>query len=46
MRSIDMPPELFIPAFSIARIVGWTAHVLEQQSDNVIFRPQSKYIEN
>lgn len=46
MRSIDMPPELFTPSFSIARIVGWTAHVLEQQSDNVIFRPQSEYIGN
>lgn len=46
MRSIDMPPELFTPTFSIARIVGWTAHILEQQSDNVIFRPQSEYVKN
>ncbi|MDN7243028.1 citrate synthase/methylcitrate synthase [Planococcus sp. N028] len=46
MRSIDMPSELFTPTFSIARIVGWTAHALEQQQDNVIFRPQSEYIGN
>lgn len=46
MRSIDMPPELFTPTFSVARIVGWTAHVLEQQEDNTIFRPQSEYIGN
>ncbi|CEG24387.1 Citrate synthase 1 [Planococcus massiliensis] len=46
MRSIDMPPALFTPTFSVARIVGWTAHVLEQQRDNVIFRPQSEYIGN
>ena len=46
MRSIEMPPELFTPTFSIARIVGWTAHVIEQQADNVIFRPQSEYIGN
>ncbi|MFD1031439.1 citrate synthase/methylcitrate synthase [Metaplanococcus flavidus] len=46
MRSIQMPPELFTPTFSIARIVGWTAHILEQQEDNVIFRPQSEYIGN
>nr|WP_251047634.1 citrate/2-methylcitrate synthase [Planococcus sp. ISL-110] len=26
MRSIAMPPELFTPTFSIARIVGWTVH--------------------
>lgn len=46
MRSIEMPPELFTPTFSIARIVGWSAHVLEQQQDNTIFRPQSEYIGN
>ena len=46
MRSIDMPTELFTPTFSVARIVGWTAHALEQQQDNVIFRPQSEYIGN
>ena len=44
MRSIAMPTQLFTPTFSIARIVGWTAHALEQQEDNVIFRPQSEYI--
>ncbi len=46
MRSIQMPSELFTPTFSIARIVGWTAHAIEQQRDNVIFRPQSEYIGN
>lgn len=44
MRSIAMPTALFTPTFSIARIVGWTAHALEQQENNVIFRPQSEYI--
>ena len=44
MRSIAMPTELFTPTFSVARIVGWTAHALEQQENNVIFRPQSEYI--
>ncbi|MEK5040692.1 citrate synthase/methylcitrate synthase [Sporosarcina sp. FSL K6-3457] len=43
MRSIDMPPALFTPTFSAARIVGWTAHAIEQLSDNTIFRPQSVY---
>lgn len=44
MRAIDMPPELFTPTFSVARMVGWTAHAIEQLSDNTIFRPQSVYI--
>ncbi|MFC4410301.1 citrate synthase/methylcitrate synthase [Chungangia koreensis] len=46
MRSIAMPPELFTPTFSAARIVGWTAHAIEQLSDNTIFRPQSIYVGN
>lgn len=44
MRSINMPPELFTPTFSAARVVGWTAHAMEQLSDNTIFRPQSVYV--
>lgn len=44
MRSIKMPTQLFTPTFSVARIIGWTAHTLEQQENNVIFRPQSEYI--
>ncbi|MEH7392353.1 citrate synthase/methylcitrate synthase [Bacillus sp. JJ1503] len=44
MRSIEMPPELFTPTFSVARIIGWTAHAIEQLQDNSIFRPQSEYI--
>lgn len=44
MRSIQLPPELFTPTFSAARMVGWTAHAIEQLSDNTIFRPQSLYI--
>ncbi|MGB2871001.1 citrate/2-methylcitrate synthase, partial [Psychrobacillus psychrotolerans] len=44
MRSINMPSELFTPTFSVARIVGWTAHAIEQLEDNTIFRPQSIYV--
>lgn len=44
MRAIDLDPLLFTPTFSIARMVGWTAHAMEQAEDNTIFRPQSVYI--
>jgi citrate synthase len=44
MRAVQMPPALFTPTFTAARIVGWTAHVLEQSQNNRIFRPQSTYI--
>ncbi|MFX3672879.1 MAG: citrate/2-methylcitrate synthase [Paenisporosarcina sp.] len=44
MRAIQMDPVLFTPTFSIARMVGWTAHAMEQAEDNTIFRPQSVYV--
>lgn len=44
MRAIGMPSELFTPTFTASRTVGWTAHILEQASDNVIYRPEAKYV--
>lgn len=42
--SLGIPVDLFTPIFAIARTTGWTAHVLEQLSDNRLIRPQSVYI--
>ncbi|MGW9019135.1 citrate synthase/methylcitrate synthase [Priestia megaterium] len=44
MRAIDMSPNLFTPTFTVSRMVGWTAHVIEQSKDNTIFRPEAKYV--
>lgn len=41
--SLGIPIDLFTPIFAIARASGWTAHVLEQQADNRLFRPLSAY---
>lgn len=41
--SLGIPTDLFTPIFAIARTSGWTAHVIEQLSDNRLIRPQSVY---
>ncbi|MDD9268687.1 citrate synthase [Paenibacillus sp. GCM10023248] len=44
MRAIALPTSLFTPSFTLSRMVGWTAHLMEQAGCNRIFRPQSQYI--
>jgi citrate synthase len=43
LYALDIPLDLFIPMFAIARIAGWTAHVLEQQQNNRLIRPRAYY---
>ncbi|MEO6789257.1 MAG: citrate/2-methylcitrate synthase, partial [Chthoniobacteraceae bacterium] len=42
--SLGLPTDMFTPIFAISRTAGWTAHVLEQLSDNRLYRPLSEYI--
>ncbi len=39
-----VPEELFACTFPAARVVGWTANLLEQIGDNRIFRPSATYV--
>jgi citrate synthase len=39
-----VPPELFTPLYSSARVAGWSAHVLEQKREGRLIRPTAKYI--
>ncbi len=41
---MGIPEELFTPLFACSRIVGWTAHILEQWSDNRLIRPRANYV--
>ncbi len=42
MLGIDV--DLFTPLFVMSRTSGWTAHVMEQLSDNRLIRPRAEYI--
>jgi citrate synthase len=39
----EVPPELFTPMFSCARVAGWAAHVLEQKREARLIRPTAIY---
>ena len=41
---LGIPSIFFTPIFALARVSGWLAHILEQRSDNRIYRPKSLYI--
>lgn len=41
---LGIPTDLFTPIFAMSRIAGWTAHVMEQYSDNRLIRPISEYV--
>jgi 2-methylcitrate synthase len=41
MMGIDI--DMYTPIFVVARITGWTAHILEQLANNRLIRPLSEY---
>lgn len=41
--TLNIPTDLFTPIFAMARITGWTAHLLEQWADNRLIRPRAAY---
>lgn len=43
-RSLGLPPEFFTPMFAMARIYGYTAHVLEARLNNRLIRPAARYL--
>lgn len=42
-HAMDIPMELYTPIFAVSRVVGWTAHILEQWANNRLIRPLAKY---
>lgn len=41
---IGLELDLFTPMFALSRLGGWSGHVIEQLSDNRLFRPKAQYV--
>jgi len=41
--NLGIPDDLFINIFAMARIAGWTAHLMEQYQDNKLIGPLQEY---
>ena len=44
LQGVGLPPDLFPSTFALARMAGWTAHVIEQVAANRLIRPDVRYI--
>jgi citrate synthase len=43
-HAMGLEAPLYTPIFVMARVAGWSAHVIEQLAHNRIIRPRSRYI--
>ncbi|MEO8971470.1 MAG: citrate synthase/methylcitrate synthase [Ktedonobacteraceae bacterium] len=43
LASVGLPGDFFTPTFAVSRVVGWTAHILEQIGNNRLIRPEADY---
>lgn len=44
LHGLGLPTDLFTPTFAVGRVLGWSAHCLEQLREGRLIRPQSEYV--
>ncbi len=44
LNAVGIATDMMTPLFAMARIAGWTAHIMEQWADNRLIRPRGNYI--
>jgi citrate synthase len=44
LHGLGLPTDLFTPTFAVGRVLGWSAHCLEQLREGRLIRPQSVYV--
>lgn len=42
--SMGIPLDLYTPIFAVSRMSGWLAHIMEQYSNNRIYRPRGEWV--
>jgi len=42
--TMGINPELYTLIFAVSRVSGWTAHIIEQLTNNRLIRPRAEYI--
>jgi citrate synthase len=43
-QAMDIPRDVYTNLFTMSRVGGWIAHVMEQYADNRIIRPRIRYV--
>jgi citrate synthase len=43
LMGVGLTPDLFPATFALARMAGWTAHIIEQATANKLIRPDARY---
>ncbi|MCG8691059.1 MAG: citrate synthase/methylcitrate synthase [Minwuiales bacterium] len=44
LEALHLPRDAFTAVFAAGRVIGWAAHILEQEANGRLIRPQSKYV--